>query len=159
MKSAYRHRCPQKPLLALPLTCKQLREIAELFLWAVIEMDQECEGSVGDLVRALAAITRRAELGHHVKLLSFWHYDVNDVFSKPFTETAQRGMSNVPDWDETRQIAALLGRLPQLQSLKLIVKKKCGLLPCLQALFSLSLRLSSRAPEHHRINLPLGTSR
>jgi hypothetical protein len=147
MKSAYRHRCPQESLLALPLTCKQPREIAELFLWAVIEMDQECEGSVGDLVRALAAITRRAELGHHVKLLSFWHYDVNDVFSKPFTETAQRGMSNVPDWDETRQIAALLDRLPQLQSLKLIVEKIVDYFhvfkPCLVYLSGFPLELQS----------------
>jgi hypothetical protein len=114
------HRCHRKTLLALSLTCKRLHEIAEPFIWDMIETDQESKGSVGDLVRILATMMRRPELARHVKALAFRHY--YDENPRPFSDVEKREMSTLLDWDVTHQVAALFDRLPQLQSLKLAVE-------------------------------------
>jgi len=107
-------------LLAFSLTCKRFHEIAEPFIWGLVEIDQESKGTFGDLLRVLEMLMKRPDLARHVKALSF--RDFYAGFTPPFSEFEQQEMSNILDWDETHQVADLLDRLPQLQSLKLAVE-------------------------------------
>ncbi|KAE9373766.1 hypothetical protein N431DRAFT_504334 [Stipitochalara longipes BDJ] len=117
-----RHRCSRKSLLALSLTCKRLHEIAEPSMWTMVEMDQESEGSIGDLVRILNTVTKRLELGRHVKALAFRHFYVSNDFPSSFTSTEEHEMSRILEWDSTHQVAALLDTLPNLHAIKLSVE-------------------------------------
>jgi hypothetical protein len=115
------HRCTRKSLLALSLTCKRLHGISEPLIWTMVETDQESGGSVGDLVRILHTVTKRLELGRHVKALAFRHFYSDDVPSS-FTSTEEQEMSTILEWDSTHQVAALFNTLSNLRTLKFSVE-------------------------------------
>jgi hypothetical protein len=117
-----RHRCPRKSLFALNITCKRLHEIAKPLFWTLLETDQESTNSIGDLVKVLHTVTKRPELGRHIKALAFRHFSIYPEYEPSFSAVEKAEMSTLLQYDSTQQVASLFDLLPNLRSLKLTIE-------------------------------------
>lgn len=125
--------------MALNLTSKTLNPFTRPILWKVVEVGQVDKRVAKDLECVLCAVLRTPAFGQLIQSLSFRNYGIKndrDYDNEKFSEIDQLTgameqlstlnlssdidtRSLVEEWDTWGQLALLLLRLPNLQSVKI----------------------------------------